>query len=101
MSVAVVLQDERGNQEKIVSDIYGDLMELWPLGNPSFPLLQYVDTYGDAVFNRLQMNQLLIELESLGLVTENEKAKNLLNEIVTLVLQCRDNSHLYIRFRGD
>jgi len=32
------------------------------MGNPSFPLLQYVDPYGNVIFNKLQMPDLLAEI---------------------------------------
>jgi len=101
MSIDVVLERERGEAMDRVIDRYSDLASIWPIEDASFPLLQFLDQYGNTIFNRNQMAQVLRELKSLAEKSETDEQKVLLHRIEELAIRCRDSFHLYLRFRGD
>lgn len=62
-----------------------------------FKLLCYLDPYGDTIFNRLQMDDLIDDLLKL------KKAENnpLIDEVLLLAERCKLNTHTYLFFYGD
>ncbi len=58
-----------------------------------FPLLSYIDPYGDTYFNELQKPDLIRELESFKF------DKNLIEEVVNFIKVAKDLE--YIKFIGD
>lgn len=88
----------RGGEALDSSDV---LAGLWPAGDASFPLLQYVDPYGDAVFNGAQMPEVIRELEVLRSRATSEEQKELLAEIIALAMRCRQQPETFLRFLGD
>ena len=101
MPINVVLEDERAKPIDSIVDPRGDLMKIWPFLEPCFPLLQYLDPFGDAVFNRLQMDEVLRELESMRARATCEESMALIDEIIALAARCKDDIHTYLRFLGD
>lgn len=101
MAINVYLQDIKGKKEDEVYDLYNSLAQLWPVGNSRFPLLQYIDPYGNAVFNGSQMGQVLVKLNLIAASASTEEQRNVIRAIIDLASRCRDNPHLYLRFRGD
>ena len=102
MPIAVFLEDIHGtNRRGSVADGYGGLNRCLPIGDESFPLLRYVDPYGNVVFNHLQMQQLLEEMNLLIARCSDQESKALLESVRDLAEKCRTSSHLYLRFRGD
>jgi hypothetical protein len=102
MPIAVFLEDIHGtNRRGTVADGYGGLNRCLPIGDESFPLLRYVDPYGNVVFNHLQMQQLLEEINSLISGCSDQESKDLLENVRELAEKCRSSNHLYLRFRGD
>jgi hypothetical protein len=100
MPIKAILQNIDGtNRIGSVVDPYGGLNRCLPLGDQSFPLLQFVDPYGNAVFNHLQMPQLLEELQLLRSRCPDQELQSLLEKIRDLAEQC--THHLYLRFVGD
>ena len=65
------------------------------------PLLQFLNPYGDAVFNRLQAPQLAEELSRLVSVAQNETDKETLKAVQELAKRCSEEEHLYVKFYGD
>ena len=55
MPIKVVLQDIRGCAIDQVLDPNCLLQRIWPIEDGSFPLLQYIDPYGNTIFNQVQM----------------------------------------------
>lgn len=91
MPIAVILQNIDGTRRlKSVIDPHGGLNKCLPIGDESFPLLQYVDLYGDAVFNPRQMPQVIRELELLINRCSEEESKVLLEKVRELALECQD-----------
>ena len=102
MPIAVFLEDIHGtNRKGSVADAYGGLNRCLPIEDNSFPLLRYVDPYGNTVFNHLQMPQLLEEIDLLIGRCADEESKGLLENVRELAEKCRKSNHLYLRFRGD
>jgi hypothetical protein len=102
MPIAVYHQNSDGTRRYgVVADGRGDLHKCWPIGDASFPLLQYVDPYGDTVFNCAQMPEVLRELDVLTKRCSDEHSKALLEQIQELARGCQDSLHTYLRFVGD
>ena len=102
MPIKVILQNIDGTRRiDSVVDGYGGLNRSLPLGDQSFPLLQYVDAYGDTVFNHLQMPQLFGELELLISRCSDQELKSLLEKVRELAVVCGGSNHLFLRFVGD
>ena len=102
MGIDVHLQREDGSRIASVLDQKGVIARLIPLDDERFPLLRYVDPYGDTVFNRRQAEQVLIEVELLGRTGE-KSADELehLRQLKELARQCEQEPHFYLRFVGD
>jgi hypothetical protein len=101
MPIKIVLETIRGKALGEVLDPNSDLAGIWPIDDPSFPLLQFIDPYGNTIFNGRQMSQVLHELESLDSRSSREDQKAILNSVKELALHCRENPHEYLRFVGD
>jgi hypothetical protein len=66
----------------------------------AFPMLGYVDPYGDTTFNRSQMRLVIPELRALierGTEDESDAAR----EILTLAERVEHDIHTYLVFEGD
>lgn len=63
----------------------------------NFKLLRYLDAYGDTVFNRLQMDDLIQDLRDLRKIESNP----LVDEILLLAELCKKKVHTYLVFYGD
>lgn len=60
-------------------------------------LLRYLDPFEDTTFNRLQMPELIEDLQILKKYENN----SLINEILNLAERCKNEQHYYITFYGD
>lgn len=69
--------------------------------NKDFYCLKYLDPYGDTVFNRLQMEDLICELSIINKQSDSEKFSTLINSIIKLAEKCKSDVHLYLKFCGD
>jgi hypothetical protein len=67
----------------------------------SYRLFQYVDIYGDTIFNRLQMNEVLADIELATTGNLNPSEERGLARLRTMAEMCRDSVHLYLWFIGD
>jgi hypothetical protein len=63
--------------------------------------LQFVDPYGDTLFNQKQIPTLIVELMNLALDREDERYVAVAKDLVTFVTRFRDQPHTYVRFVGD
>jgi hypothetical protein len=98
MPIKAILQNIDGTRRvSSVVDAEGGLNRCLPFGDQSFPLFQYVDPYGNVVFNPLQMPQLLVELELLLNRATDQELRLLLEKVRQLAIQCRGSNHLYLR----
>lgn len=101
----IILEGEKGNRLATVFDTHGILLtlifETAEKDSECRRLLDFVDPYGDVVFNWLQMKQLSIELDDLSQSAESPEAQDLLSGIQALVKQGLEGVHLYLRLMGD
>lgn len=102
MGIDVYLETEDGTVIAELSDPQNIIKHLIPLDDAHFPLLRYVDLYGDTVFNRLQMDQVLAELKQLKKnVSRSSEEVKYITAIEDMAHRCRSEPHLYLKFRGD
>jgi hypothetical protein len=101
MAINVYLQNLKGEKEDQVFDLHNSLARLWPISDPSFPLLQYIDPYGNVIFNGMQMPEVRKELELLVEKSSSDEQKTVLRRIHDLAVRCQDHPHKFLRFRGD
>jgi hypothetical protein len=96
------------DQGRIVDslDIYiGDLMRIID----AFPAdelrtshcLQYIDAYGDTVFNMLQKERLVLELGKVSSRISDAGDRECLARVINFIEPYKDKVHLYIKFHGD
>jgi len=101
MPIKVILQAMDGKREDEVVDPEYSLANIWPVDDRSYPLLQYVDPYGNTMFNRQQMPEVRKELNNLLERASTDKQRDILLRILALVAKCEDRPHMLLRFRGD
>lgn len=101
MAIKIYLQSIDGRKESQVYDLYYSLTKLWPIADPSFPLLQYIDPYGNVVFNGSQALQVINELKLLMSKASSDEQKKVLADVIDLAMRCKNAPHTYLRFRGD
>src|SRR5262245_35099730 len=102
MGYIIVLQDEKGKAIETAIDSLNCLDRLLPLLDDSTSrCLKYVDPYGDTIFNRMQMPDVLSELEGILNRCESSKEVEFVNAVKGLALLCKKLPHLYLKFRGD
>jgi hypothetical protein len=101
MAIQAILQTIDGKKRDEVVDAGYSLAAIWPCGDQSFPLLQYIDPYGNAVFNGLQMAAVRKELDVLVERVSSDEQRNVLHRIRQLTESCQKEPHLFLRFRGD
>ena len=102
MGIDVQLTDEHGNIEAEVLDPMNRLTHLLAeFGDPSSHCLQYIDPFGDTIFNRLQMDRLLQEWALIEESALDAEDKVQLTDIKALAVRCSDSVHMYMKFVGD
>jgi len=102
MGLSVVLESERGES----LDRFDDEKNLFHnfLPNPedtTYQLIRFVDWYGDTVFNRLQMDALLVDLKKLATAVKTEEEMELLRRVIHFAHRIKEEPHLYLKFYGD
>jgi len=101
MGIDVLLQTVNGTKRDEVLDPDYTLAKLLPIGDAAFPLLQYVDPYGDSIYNRQQMDQIVQELDVLLCRPLTHEEEQLLLRVRGLAIICKGSPHLFLRFCGD
>ena len=91
------LENENGKAIQILDEIF-DYEELEKLTLPKFKVLEYIDPYGNTIFNCLQIDDLIADLNLLRTISEQEKA---IKEIILLAEKCKAEVHTYLKFYGD
>jgi hypothetical protein len=98
----VAIQDEHGKQLEIVLDERNVIGPM--LGYPSFsklPMVASIDRYGDTIFNRIQMEQFLIEWSDITTKALSPDDRVLVTRVKELAEMVRNSVHLYLIFIGD
>jgi hypothetical protein len=94
VNVEVQLRDERG---KVIPKGGAVINFELPLSS----LLQYIDPWGNTVFNALQMDDFLREWDCAKEMTQSEEQRAQWEKVRRLAIECRDGSHIYLTFIGD
>ena len=102
MGLEIVLEDEKSGRLESIPDSSNVLHRVLPSPDDrSFRCLNQVDWYGDTVFNRQQMADVLQEVRGLERRTKDEEGRQLLRGLAELALDCQKTPHLYLKFYGD
>lgn len=94
MSWTIILEDENKNQISKLKDEFDVKVKI---SEKEFKLFQYIDSFGNTTFNRLQMDDLISDLSKLKLVEDNSK----IVELIELAEKCKNGIHYYLVFYGD
>ena len=114
MAIVAELRNERGERIGRLPDPSGGAFDaagdfdgllplaeaLWPLA-ASYLLLRYVDPYGDTVFNQLQMDDLLRDIDTAEHLASSDVERRGLDRLRVIAQRCRNSVHLYVWFVGD
>lgn len=102
MGLIIALEDEQSNRIEGIEDPGNRLHRLLPSADDlTSRVLKYVDWYGDTVFNRLQMDDLLREFQQIRTGAQDGGDKELISRIMVLAERCKNEPHLYLKFYGD
>lgn len=94
MAWTVILETEK---KKAIATLPCEFYSSLSKSPDEFRLLRYLDPYGDTVFNRLQMDDLIDDLQQLKKMETNP----LIDEMLLLAERCKQEAHTYLSFYGD
>ncbi|MBS1635166.1 MAG: hypothetical protein JST26_04530 [Bacteroidetes bacterium] len=97
MPWTIILENEKGEAIQTLAESL-QYEELSKLTLPKFKLFNYVDPYGDTTFNRLQIDDLIVDL---GLLKKLSEQKDTIDKIMSLAEKCKTDAHTYLKFYGD
>lgn len=101
MGISVILKDQTGEVLVRLGKPYLPLVG-WA-DRSEFPMLGHIDPYGNTVYNRGQMNTLLLELERVRdnlSTTEVDKEKDI-EELDSICTEGMKKPHRFLWFVGD
>lgn len=61
----------------------------------SYPLLRFIDPYGDTVFNRMEMQQFLREWRRLSTLARTPDQTGIVRRIERMARRCQEEPHTY------
>lgn len=99
MGLDCLLEDELGEELDMVEDADGLLAAAWPVGDAAYPFIRRVDLEGTTQFNRLQLADVMPELERLAEAAP--QARERLRAVLKLARKAAAEPHLHLRFLGD
>lgn len=101
MGIDIRLEDRKGKLLEEVPDVDNLLSRLLPSWeDPSFQCLRNIDPWGDTVFNHLQMDQVISELQRVRLQASTEEERAFTDSIESMARRCQEEN-LYLKFLGD
>jgi len=102
MGLVITVESENCTRLGEILDSTNILHRLLPShDDESYHCLRYVDWYGDTVFNRLQMETVLGELDRIRLHARESGEEDLVDRVKELARRCQAEPHLYLKFYGD
>lgn len=102
MALTISITDEVGNEISSISDERNILHRILPShDDQAFFCLNKIDWYGDTIFNRYQIADLIAEFRRLEKQTIINDDLALINNIIELALESKSTPHLYLKFIGD
>jgi len=99
MAIDVVWQDENGKELAHSPVPWEDRMAR-TASLSQYHCLQYVDPYGDATFNQLQLPQLVREMEQAVNQLHSSDLRRRAEQVLDFVRGCV-GLHTYVKFIGD
>jgi len=100
MGLDAYLEDEFGGELDSFIDDGGVLASAMPARDAGYPMLRGVDIEGVTAFNRLQLADVIPELERLSAAAPPE-AKHALSRVLKMARKAAAEPHLYVRLLGD
>lgn len=94
MGWTVKLENE---QKEVIEELDREFYFAVTTGSMEFKLLKYLDPYGNACFNCLQMKDLISDM----ILLQGLKPNPLFKEILRLAERCKEEVHTYLVFYGD
>jgi hypothetical protein len=102
MGITILLTKEGGEVLDQVGDPTNHLHRFLPASDDGdYVLANFIDWYGDTIFNRLQMPRFLSEWARLRSAAVADGAGDLHAKVESMAARCSDDVHLYLRFQGD
>ncbi len=102
MGLDIELQDEWGSKLDSVGDPKNYLGKLLPRSDDdNRPILAGIDSYGNTVFNRMQMRWFLPEWADVSGRAQTSEERELVSKVEAMAHRLRDETHLYLKFIGD
>jgi hypothetical protein len=101
MPLKIAVQTIDGKKLEEFAPPNAELNRLLPIGNPAFPLLRYIDPYGNTFFNGFQMDGLLQELDHIVANATTSEDSEFLSRVRGMAERCKTTPHLFLRFIGD
>lgn len=101
MSYVVEVRDAKG-KVSASAQLSRELEAVFPrIDDPAYPVLRYLDEYGDTYFNPLQVVQMLKELDLMRRELTDENAINSLETLVDIAQVALKLPHRQLVFIGD
>ena len=94
------LEDERGNRLQREFDSRNLLLHAVRDAGQESRLLKYVDPYGVTLFNGVQVDDLIWDLDDLAGGARDQAALAVLSRVRAFTNEVKMHHHLYIRFVG-
>jgi hypothetical protein len=103
MPITVALQTiDNKKLEQVIPNALETVINDWlPFGDSAYPMLQYIDEYGNTVFNGLQMRGFLVEWDRLTQTLTDSNQRKTALDVRTLAEKCQRKPQTYLRFIGD
>jgi hypothetical protein len=102
MGMAIQLEDQKGKVLEEIPDLESLLARLFPSWeDASFHCLRYIDPWGETIFNHLQMDELISELQRIRAKTAIEAERAFIDAIEGMATRCKEGEHRYLKFIGD
>lgn len=98
--IHIALEDEHGETIEQIEGRVHLLGKLLPDDDQSSQCLNFIDPYGDTVFNGLQMRPFIAEWDQVADKAQTDEEKILVERVRQLAEKCRE-LHLYLKFYGD
>jgi hypothetical protein len=74
---------------------------LLPFGDTSFPMLGFIDPYGNTLFNSAQMQLFIPEWDRLMRNVTDQEDLRFLQKVREMAESCKAKPHTFLRFVGD
>jgi hypothetical protein len=102
MGVDLIWMDERGGLIEVYDDsdfLFAEAIEKQDLAKTT--CLQFVDLYGNTIFNQLQIPTLIKELEWFLSLFQDKPTQEIITKYLQLAKRCAGKTHTYLEFKGD